>query len=61
MTDPKHRALIVKEFFKDNNINMLERAQSPDLNLIENLWSHLKRKFRERKPSNLEELEVIAK
>ncbi len=58
--DPKHIALMVKKFFKYNTINMLEYpAQSPDP--LENLWSRLKRKIKERKPSNLEELEVIAK
>ncbi len=36
-------------------------AQSPDLNPIENLWSHLTRKIRECKLSNLEELEVSGK
>ncbi len=60
--DPKHTAIIVMKFFKDNNINVLEYpAQSAEITLIENLWIHLKRKIRERKPSKLEDLEVIAK
>ncbi len=51
--DPKHTALIVKKFFKDNNINVLEDpAQSPDLYPIASLLTHMKRKIRERKPSN---------
>ncbi len=36
--DLKHTALIVRKFFKGNNINVLEYlAKCPDLNLIANL------------------------
>ena len=36
-------------------------AQSPDLNPIENLWSELNRKTKNRKPKNEDELFQIPK
>ena len=55
--DPKHTSRIAKEFFIENNIEVVDwPAQSPDLNPIEHLWAYVKLKIAERMPKNLAEL-----
>lgn len=55
--DPKHTAIIVREFIQDEEIPTFNwPAQSPDLNPIENLWSILDQRLKRRQVNTCEEL-----
>lgn len=55
--DPKHTSKLLKDFFTQNNINLLPwPAQSPDLNPIEHVWAHMKKEVAKYNPKNKQEL-----
>ncbi|GBB92182.1 hypothetical protein RclHR1_01980007 [Rhizophagus clarus] len=56
--DPKHTSRIAKEFLRDNVPEVMDwPSNSPDLNLIENLWAIVKGNVERRMPKNLNDLE----
>ncbi len=56
--DPKHTSRLAKEFLQDNVPEVMDwPSNSPDLNLIENLWAIVKGNVERRMPKNLNDLE----
>ena len=56
---PAHTAKSTKTWFNDRGITVLDwPANSPDLNLIENLWGIARRKMRDMRPNNAGELKA---
>ncbi|KAK7884426.1 hypothetical protein WMY93_027549 [Mugilogobius chulae] len=54
---PAHAAKSTKDWFTRKQLEVLAwLANSPDLNVIENLWAIVKRKIRDRKPTTLDQL-----
>ena len=55
---PCHKSKSTIKFMEDNNIKLLSDwpSQSPDLNIIENIWSQSKESVKIRKPTNKQEL-----
>ncbi len=59
---PAHTAKCTKSWFNDHGVTVLDwPANSPDLNPIENLWGIVKRKMRDTRPNNADELKATVK
>ncbi len=58
---PAHTAKSTKSWFNDHDVGVLDcPANSPDLN-IENIWGIVKRKMRNKRPRNEDELKATVK
>ncbi len=59
---PAHTAKGTKSWFKDHGVTVLDwPANLPDLIPIENLWDMVKRKMRDTKPNNADDLKAAIK
>ncbi len=59
---PAHTAKSTKSWLNDHGVGVLDWPEnSPDLNPIETLWGIVKRKMRNKKPKNADELKATVK
>ena len=55
--DSKHKSRLAQQFLSSEVPEVIDwPLNSPDANPVENLWSIMKRRVEQRKPTNLEEL-----
>lgn len=59
--DPKHLALVVKEWLPSDTKVLHHPPQSPDLNPIEHLWAHMKMMLKDYLISGKETLKIALK
>ncbi len=59
---PAHIAKGTKRWINDHGVTVLDWPEnSPDLNLVENLWGIVKRKMRDTRPNNADDLKAAIK
>ncbi len=59
---PAHTAKSTKLWLNEHGVGVLDwPANSPDLNPIENIWGIVKRKMRNKRPKNADELKATVK
>ncbi len=59
---PAHTAKVTKSWFNDHGVTELDwPTNKPDLNPIENLWCIVKRKMRDTRPNNADDLKSAVK
>ncbi len=60
--EPAHTAKGTKSWFNDHGVTVLDwPVNSPDLNPIENIWGIVKRKMRDTRPNNADDLKAAIK